>query len=633
MREKKYANVLLEDEDKEKLSRFKDINEDELDDDIKLSSTRELKFRELQEKIDDIKEEDLNKELHDDFDLIDTAERKILNRKFEKIADDINDELPSIEERDKDADALEIPKEKGTMRLVAAYSKKNEDEDDDEDADRKVNDDDIYLTTAFKPLKKRFKLSKLFKKLIFLFFVLGILCALFYFVLKPIYGLYVNSQPHMIYNNSLDYMEAAINEKIDDIYSDGETIFMDGEIGIRTSGEVELRDINNYTFDFYTGIDPIGKAVEYGYYANNQEKVGYRVILNDDNRYVNYIGSNNYLEMDKESANSESISKYYGDYVEKVRTLTKDEMKYLVSKTTDILKNSIGNEEIIAQKDIIKVKDEEISVIRNSLKIDGEVALRMQKSIVNGIIEDSKLSDIYSSLLNVSNGNIKTKLDEALEIKDDSIINIYTKNGVQVVGIDIQSNGFRDFYWYQNEEGTFETYIKMPKASCEDNKDCDNAERNVYSAVGSKENDNILVNIKYNEKEFGDLIVKNFSDEQIDFDFKIKIDNDDTTGEFLVNLKENNAKGKIATKIKDNNYEFDVNVKIKKGLSIGEIDGTKIPLNSDSWEEETINYKNLIKNKDDFQYLVFWLEEIDGISEYLPFDFISDIDSIKNVLS
>ena len=141
MREKKYANVLNDD--------FSVIEESKIaDNEEKLSMTRELKFKDLQESIDNSRSKE--NIVNGATDLGDTEEVVLSIKDYNEIRDnekDIEDEL--------------------------------------NDEKKKENNEDIYLTTSFKPFKKRFKLRKVFKFIFMLLLIVLIFVSLFFFIILP----------------------------------------------------------------------------------------------------------------------------------------------------------------------------------------------------------------------------------------------------------------------------------------------------------------------------------------------------------------------------------------------------------------------------------------------------------------
>ena len=139
MREKKFANI-LDDYPEEVVEEIKEETQE------KLSMTRELKFKELQDKIDE-----------------------------EDIVSSVTEEV-KLEEIDTPDETITLELSKKELKQKAKEEKK----------ERKAMQEDLYLTSSFKPLRKRFKLNKLFKFIFTLLLIIGALGALGYFVVWPL---------------------------------------------------------------------------------------------------------------------------------------------------------------------------------------------------------------------------------------------------------------------------------------------------------------------------------------------------------------------------------------------------------------------------------------------------------------
>ena len=113
MREKKFANI-LDDYPEEVVEEIKEETQE------KLSMTRELKFKELQDKIDE-----------------------------EDIVSSVTEEV-KLEEIDTPEETITLELSKKELKQKAKEEKK----------ERKAMQEDLYLTSSFKPLRKRFKLSQ-----------------------------------------------------------------------------------------------------------------------------------------------------------------------------------------------------------------------------------------------------------------------------------------------------------------------------------------------------------------------------------------------------------------------------------------------------------------------------------------
>ena len=159
----------------------------------KLSMTRELKFKDLQDKID---EEEADR-------IVNEAIKKSKSKPKKKIDDTFERELDEL---------LEKETKKVKKKKESKHEKMSVVDLNDEVKVKKVDlEDDLYLTTSFKPFRKRFKLSKLLKFLFKTLFLLALLVAFAYFVILPLFNMLNDSKPKVIFDKSLDYIQESIN--------------------------------------------------------------------------------------------------------------------------------------------------------------------------------------------------------------------------------------------------------------------------------------------------------------------------------------------------------------------------------------------------------------------------------------
>ena len=159
----------------------------------KLSMTRELKFKELQDKID---EEEADR----------IVEEAI--RKSRKKASQTNEELTTFDEIDQLLEQeAKKKKKKKDMVLVDEVVPVEEVKQEQEVSITKINhEDELYLTSSFKPLRKRIKFSKVFVSILKFLFVVVVLALFVIFVILPLYNMIESSRPKSIFNNSIIIM-------------------------------------------------------------------------------------------------------------------------------------------------------------------------------------------------------------------------------------------------------------------------------------------------------------------------------------------------------------------------------------------------------------------------------------------
>ena len=142
--------------------------------------TRELKFKELHEsEVEDIEVEEV----------VDTSELDLTLEKEVVSVDDVKEETAEIK-------TDEVKESTENLPVVEESKGKKKD---------KVSDE-LYLTSSFKPLRKRMGLGKVFKFLISLLLIVGIGFSLVFFLIIPIYNKFISSKPKAIFDNSINYV-------------------------------------------------------------------------------------------------------------------------------------------------------------------------------------------------------------------------------------------------------------------------------------------------------------------------------------------------------------------------------------------------------------------------------------------
>lgn len=551
MREKKYANVLLNNEEKDKFKKISEAAEEEIDiDGVKLSLTRELKFRKLHDKDEDITKEDLNKELNEDYDLTDTSERKIINKKFENFFDGQNNITPTISDRDEKGELM-MPKVKGEKRIIGAYEMSEPEEEHDEKVE-----DDIYLTRAFQPLKKRFNIMGLVKGILVILMLVVVCLSLYFFAITPLYNLYINSKPMMIFDNMVSYL-ADENEKIIDMSFANDGLYANFNFDFNLKGSSEnLYIINDNNFIFNLGVDSRNKQSEMSYYLmNNSNKYGYRHIYDGKNSYINVVGNDNYYNTDNINDGIEGKVK---DILKPLNKVNKSDLISANNILRDVIIDIINKEKISSYRDVIEVRGEETKVKRNTLEFNKASWNKFIDKFIDKTVNNKKYIDIITSYLGMTSEEYKNVLkDEYFSEEHKLRVNIYTKKGTDVVGFDIEKDDFRLLYWYKNQAGDFEGYLNLTD-ECKDNK-C-NDERKVISFVGIKNNDNTNVRINYNDKEKANLVIKKFNDKKVDLDYIFYHNNEQIKG--VIDMSLDNKQKKHTINISLNYKDISGDVKI-----------------------------------------------------------------------
>lgn len=488
MREKKYANVV---------SDVEIANESESAD--KLSMTRELKFKDLQMKID------------------------------EEIGDSlINEEL---KENDDNSDNISLSKNDNKYCV------------DGQPNSKKV-DDDIYLTTSFKPFKKRFKLRKVFKIMFEFMLVIVVLLSLYFLAFLPLYNKYLSSKPQAIFNNTVDSIGNGLVKLIEDNVVDDDKLYFDINFKINSNYD-ELYYLSNYNYGYQISVEPKLKTFnEYIYLNDGDSSYGINYFEKDSRAYLNYSTSENILDMGELDSDATEEERYYNDILEMLKEskTNKSDLIYYIEKNVDIIKRIYELADIAVSNDELEINGEIIKVKRNSWSFDNvslEKALKMYEDF---ILDDEKLLDISAEFNGMTIDEYKEYLgnmENQIEEEHNECINIYTIKGNKFVGLDEEENGFRLFYFYIYN-GDFEMYLNFTEnEECLNGKDCVLDNQRVISMNGVNNDSYTEVDIKYNNDKIGTLNVRDFTYDKINIEYDFSYDDNNFKGDLLVYKNEN----------------------------------------------------------------------------------------------
>lgn len=489
MREKKYADVLKKYEE--------DIDE-------KMSMTREIKFKDLQESMDkEAKNEEVQK----------TTEESISKTSIKKL--DKDEEVAKVLKVEEEIDKIRDEENKKRKELKIKEVNKEVLKSSNEEID-----DDIYLTTSFKPLKTRISFIKIVKKIgIFMLFILVLGCV-GYFAGVPMYKKYINSRPKIIFDKTIEYVSDKMINVINDFNIGNNSILTD----IKFNVDNGLGELNEGNFGYRLGI--ASNRYENSLYMEiENSNYGINDYFNSGKSYTNFSTSDKYFLMEQNKI--DKVYNKYSGYLNNIFEISSDDLRYVVLKERDIIKGLLLNEYIVSSKTEIDINNKSIEVVKNSYVIDKSNIKKIQKKYYEELIKDDKLIKIMSELSNLSVKEYKNELSNLVDsdIDDDYKLafNIYTMEATKVVGLDIEENGFCLFYLYFYEND-FDFYANLN-------------DRDVVEFKGKKEDD-IKATIKYNADKIIDLNIKNFDKERVEFSYFFETKKRDYSGEFVLREKE-----------------------------------------------------------------------------------------------
>lgn len=546
MREKKYANILddypeeVEEKIKDNLEKMSELPFDEVEQ--KLSMTRELKFKELQEAIDE--DEKVEIEVEDAEDLSTTEEVEIPKEEV----------TPDMEEVKKEEAKEDTPRiEKVAIQETKEVEIKEEKKDN-------INDD-IYLTSSFKPFKKRFRLKKVFKVLFMLILLAAIGVSLTYFLIIPIYNKYQASKPKAIFDASLTYVGEQLDKVVDLAWIDSD--IFDVEMIFDFDSNIEgMEALTAGSFGIRSIVNPEKKQYENSYFVmdDKNNKYGYSIIDDGEDLYYKFTSNDTYLKAERE----EDI--YDFSQIEDFLNpeLSNEEYKYYIDTQIKILKEIITEDLLSSEKDEIEVNGKTISVMKNSLKLDKDKLKKLEKLYNEKVLDDEKLLKIEATLNDMTISEVKELYEEVSTYEDDYslVINIYTIKGDRFAGFDIEEDGFRNIYYY-TYDGNFEAHFNLTEdEDCLTGKDCNLENQMIIDLVGTKKDDYTKVEIMLNDEDVGSLNVRSFNFEKVDFTYKLIISDVVFEGVITLDINKEKEEYGVGFSLEVNDEYVDMNIKI-----------------------------------------------------------------------
>lgn len=599
MREQKYADVLKKYEDQLKTIEEAEDETFEKETEEKLSMTREIKFQELQKHIDDTFLKEIEVEDTDDEEDTSPVDQEALKQRF--------------------LDFVEQPNQKVEERVSSSVKEKEAVSEKNESSVKQI-DDDIYLTTSFQPLRKKFRLKKVFKVLFLIVFFLAILAALGYFVFLPLYHKYIDSKPKMIFEHTIDYVSDELVQLIDKNVVSSDLYYLDLNFKLNTN--IDTYDyLTDSRYGFRVAVDPKNKLYENSLYIKEGEvEYGNRYLESDGNAYLHYSTSATFLDLG-EVDDANALYNDYASILEEV-SVNKEELIYYIEKHASIFKELIDEDFIQSSKEEMRVGETTTTVTRNTFTLEANEYEKIQKRYIELLKEDEKLLKIAASLEEMSVSAYEEFLEDSIEEVDDDYkwsINIYTKNGNQFVGIDEEVNGFRDFYYY-NLDGNFEAHLNFTTdEDCLNGKDCAIANQMIYDFVGVKKETYTEVQLKYNNQEIGVLKVKSFTKEKIEFDYSIDYEEEHFTGDLLLYMESHSYIIALSCKEGSEYVRLDMNLNLSAPEEIAIIDKDSIiPYTEKAYEKETNAFIEQLDEIGIAEPYGFWLNFVYLFSENLP---------------
>lgn len=567
MREKKYAKVLEEYE--EKLKKYRTIEEaeeelEESENEEKLSATRELKFKELQEAIDNEAADDaVDEDIADEDEVSNTAEVNLDTSEIDMSIEDELDEDPleKINEISIDYDEEDEKDEKESSEKKKEVKEDKDDEIKIEKVSGKSDLDDLYLTTSFKPFRKRFKFSSFFVKLIVFLIILGGLFVLGYFVIYPALDKYVFNTPRRVFESTIDYIAETVSNDVS-IYQDDMNTY---SLGIKLDVDTDIKGLellSEYDYNINMGMDFKRNIMAYDFYISKGDDIaGYEAYFENKHSYMKLLPSEQYMYLGEDK--NEMGDWDFVQSLTYLQLLFGEDFKYAVNKEAEIYKELLDDNYLSKEKDEITIDGKTVKVNRNTFKLDQKVAIELEKKYYKLVREDKRLLEYLAALNDMTSSDYEDYIDNlTIDSNYDkdfaASYNIYTIKGNEVIGFDYEENGFRMIYYYRNGN-EFEFYINLTEdTECISGGDCIDSNKMVIQLLGEEKDNETEVTIKYNNHNVGTIYIKESNDNKLYLEYEISYQGFSADGSLLLSK----ADTKETMEFKLNTTDYYINVKI-----------------------------------------------------------------------
>lgn len=409
--------------------------------------------------------------------------------------------VPTLEEEKEEVSVVDEP----VVETITTEISVQMDEEDD---------DDLYLTNSFKPIKKKKRLKRSIVRFFKILVILGIIGLIVWFVGSKIYGMYLDTRPVNIYKTAILETGKTVNGFINSIPTKDNGMF---EIQFKTN--MKSYDFLNNTMVGYGYSDNEDGFEDYVYYIDgNYERNGLHTLVKNNRVYKKYDVS---------------------DVVYSSK-LEENMMRDLLQET-DIDMNTIadvieGNSKVISSILI----EEDIEVGTEELDIDGiTVNVRCNTIVLSDSLIERYLDKLYENkvlvnkmakLFDKDSDVLRRYLEDIISKYTDELkFNLYVTDRYEFVGFDYELDGFRKMYYYQYKDNK-DINVKL---SDKFNLGIDVKDKDVNVSLDNESKFNLV--IKEFEKNVINLQYKN-SDSTISMDILIKKDN------IVIEYKNDNGK-------------------------------------------------------------------------------------------
>ena len=389
-------------------------------------------------------------------------------------------------------------------------------------------------------------------------------------------------------------------------YKKLERIFDDNDLNIKTNKPVLI------TSDFKFNIDVDGKLLndeqteeildelnklgissQIGIDTKNAEALVRLKALYDDESILGIGGyfKNNSLFLELKDL----FDKYIEIPIETTGTLStgsnsinlgdinKEDVKYLLSKTKDIILDNLDEDDFKKSNTELKVNGKKVKVSKLSYEISEKTAYELYKNVMISMSKDSKYIKVLSKLSGEKEKNIKEGFENSVKMfelmgksdfdnKTIATLSVYTK-GVSGLSFEVGEGKekFEVSYYYNDD----------------------------YKVIAIKQNNKDLVNIKYGDNKI--KVVINTDNGKMSLDINKEVKGKTTTYNYVLETEDAKIKGKVIKEvIKENkdgsgesklSFEFStigVKLELSGNVKVEYKDKLKMPDTSDSIKAEDL---------------------------------------------
>lgn len=382
-------------------------------------------------------------------------------------------------------------------------------------------------------------------------------------------------------------------------------IYVSGDVKVELESDGE--DMGSAKFNYNAGISA---KDEKGYFEaeleGSKEKVNVEALLEDGYAYLKSSLFDEVVNL------SDEISEEDLDMIFEALKTSKDvkatDATDVGQYVVDAIVKNLDPEKIESEKTEVELGEKTIKVNKVSYDLSGKSLGKLTKATIETLIDNDKFLEKTVDLVNefieeddnkISKKDFKDMLkeikDEAgdINIEEKLAINIYTKGMLnKVVGYSVSVKG-KDYVSYLFTDKNIEFVY--------DNHDEDYREK--YSVIAEKEKKEWNVTVKNNKETVATAVVRELSEEKIDLDAKINVDDDESAKVSVYFTKEQKKKTisgeyKLEATYEENKVKVSGNYNVEVKDEIEQSFDTKDAVEVDEIDEDTLA-ENIEKIKDD----------------------------------